>query len=746
MKRALWFLAFTFLFSGLFAQKPNATVFTNNSSKDLFANLSKSVVTTGILRDKTTGEIDWQKFMQDKANSCVSNHIFRQIYFELYNSSLDNKSLPKLEDIVRKAYSEQDKHTFLVSVVDVNYQKIKSSEKSNLKASNGHLVLTKSMLQTENLFVAGIPAQREFTSKSVIFDFNPAYYITNKQKPSYFLVDFGDGHGARRVVLGDKIKVKYSNDGNKVVTLTAYYPDGSKESSSFKVSIKTAKVSPNEVWNVTAKIPYNGVYGKVEVGIFYGAGHSTLVHPVVIVDGFDPENSRGIAEIYQLANQQNMFDDLLAKGYDAVVINNLAGADYIQRNAFAFIEVLNMVNDRMEKAGTYQNKIVVIGPSMGGLITRYGLRYMELHGMRHNVRTWISFDSPQRGATVPLGLQHWVRFFADEGKSEDAQRALDALDAPAAQQMLIYHYTSTYTGQFPNPSYYDFYSEINQMGFPTQCRRVAIIDGSGYGNGQPYGPGAQLIYYHYNSFLVDIVGDVWALPDENGSNRIFHGIIDILGPWYDEETITYQYTLPLDGAPGGETNTLEQMDNIDPGHGDIVAMYKNHCFIPTISSLALNNVYDPYYNVDANRGNFSTPFDAIYYPKDNQMHMNIDQEAKQWFLQEITNQTSFYPAKRTVNTTTMLYPTDQQLQVEVQKQNNKSKQILVYPNPVDNYLVIRNAYNARMKVVDVSGSVILNKKLDNDSYVLNTSDWQAGVYFVTLINGQMSRTFKVVKK
>ena len=728
MRRILLFTVLIFSINLLFSQKPEVQVIKN--SKTAFQNLDKSVVTTGFLRDKATGYVNWLQFENEKLNFPVDGRLFRQVYFEMTKSAVD-KQLPSDHDLRLAAFKDQDKHAFLVSIIDIDYQMVKPEVLQKIKSANYHL--KKSQLETHHLFLAGVPAQRKYTGRKVSFDFNQKFYITNTKSIKYFNVNFGDGQGERRVLPGQIITVNYKTDGEKIINLTAYYGDGHKHTASFKVKILSPKVTPDETWNITADIPYRGAYGKVEVGIFYGAGHTSLTKPIVIVDGFDPENSRGIQEIYELANQQNMFDQLLARGFDAVVVNNLAGADYIQRNAFAFIKVIQKVNERMRQAGTYDNQIIVIGPSMGGLITRYGLRYMEQHRLWHNVKLWISFDSPQRGANVPLGLQHWVRFFADEGDSEDAQRALDALNSPAAQQMLIYHYTSTYTGEFPNPEYRDFYTEINNMGFPEKLRRVAIINGSGYGNGQPYGPGDQLIYYHYNSFLVDIVGDVWAVPDVDGTNTIFHGIIDILGPWYDEETITYSYTLPLDGAPGGDANTLEQLDNTDPGHGDIVAYYPDHSFIPTISSLALYGIYDPYYNVAANKGKFYTPFDAIYYPNWNQPHMHIDEQSKQWFLNEINyRQPNLGIVLHKINTTTSLYPDAIESRPKNQLVKKTDNQIRIFPNPANDIIYISNAQNSVLSIYDLSGRLVKSVNVVSNYQMIDVSDLSRGVYIVRL--------------
>ncbi len=735
MRKLAFLLVTMFVTIAAMAQQPE--VFTTKKS-DPYASLKAQGIPTGILRDMAIGQINWKAI---DAKRIIDNKTFRQVFFELYNANT-KLELPTLEKLVQSSYKAQDNNTFLVSVIDIDYNQFKpgAEDKGLITFKNGQIaVKSNDAYETNSLFIAGIPAQRKFTGKTVTFDFNPEFYFSNHNTAQYYVIDFGDGYGKRTVKPGEKITINYPSEGEKIIDLIAYYSDGTTRETQFSVNIKAKAATPNEVWNVTADIPYNGAYGKVEVGIFYGRGHTTLINPVVIVDGFDPENSRGIAEIYDIANQEGMFDELLSLGYDAVVVNNLSGADYIQRNAYAFVKVLQMVNDRLRAAGS-TNQIVVIGPSMGGLITRYALRYMEMNGLNHNVRLWISFDSPQRGANMPLGVQHWVRFFADEGDSEDAQRALDALNTPAAQQMLIYHYTSTYTGRFPNPYYESFYTEINNMGFPVLPRRVAIINGSGYGNGQPYGPGAQLIYYHYYSFLVDIVGDVWAVPNTTSSNRIFHGIIDILGPWYDEETISYAYTLPLDGAPGGATNTLQMMDEIDPGYGDIRAYYPDHDFIPTISSLALYGIYDPYYNVSANLGNISTPFDAIYFPNWNQQHMYIDAQSAAWFKNEILN--NYKPSGiRKTNTTDMLYP---KAQAEARQTEINFDGIAIFPNPADNYFVVAGAQNAKVTVYDAQGRNVLSHINASNVEQIDISNLPAGVYLVKIVADSQTSTQRLI--
>ena len=82
------------------------------------------------------------------------------------------------------------------------------------------------------------------------------------------------------------------------------------------------------------------------------------------------------------------------------------GADFIQRNAFILVKLINEINSM--KVGSEQN--VIIGPSMGGLISRYALRYMEQNTLDHDTRLYLSFDSPHLGANVPIGLQYLFNY------------------------------------------------------------------------------------------------------------------------------------------------------------------------------------------------------------------------------------------------------------------------------------------------------------------------------------------------
>ncbi len=278
----------------------------------------------------------------------------------------------------------------------------------------------------------------------------------------------------------------------------------------------------------------------------------------------------------------------------------------------------------------------LVGASMGGLVSRYALAWMENEGIDPRVRTWISFDAPHGGANIPLGLQHWLQFFA--GQSTDAAYLLSRLDTPAARQMLLYHHAATSgSTAAPDPLRAAFLADLAAVGdWPTGPRKVAVANGSGTGQTQGFGPGAQLIDYTYRSFLVDIDGNVWAVPDGGAAQTVFYGGINEIWPLPDTyQTIAVGGTLAWDGAPGGSRASMAQMDTTAVPYGDIVALHDSHCFIPTVSSLAIAGA-GPFYDVAGDADLLAhTPFDAVHWPTANQEHIAITPENKAWFVSEL---------------------------------------------------------------------------------------------------------------
>lgn len=140
------------------------------------------------------------------------------------------------------------------------------------------------------------------------------------------------------------------------------------------IAVETKRVSAN---NVKGGRVAAGVSGG-EYRILMGCD-GILDKPIIIAEGFD-------------ANQSVNLDDLTVKynttlagyrnnGFDLVLVNYDNGRTWIQDNAQVLKAVINQIN--ATKVGN--NKLVVIGESMSGLVARYALREMENAGQTHNV-------------------------------------------------------------------------------------------------------------------------------------------------------------------------------------------------------------------------------------------------------------------------------------------------------------------------------------------------------------------------
>jgi len=491
---------------------------------------------------------------------------------------------------------------------------------------------------------------------------------------------------------------------------------------------------PDDTLTITATIPYNSEYGSGEAYVYLSDTHATLTNPVVVVEGFDMDNNMNWDELYEFLNQEGLIETIRTIGFDAVVLNFTDATDYIQKNSFVIVELIQQVKAAIGP----QADFALAGASMGGLACRYALAYMEANALDHNVRTFISFDAPQTGANIPLGIQYWVDFFA--GLSDAAADMQDKLNRPAARQMLVYVSTDPpgSTGE-SDPLRAGLLADLAAVGeYPVNCRKVAVANGSGSQTNQGFNAGDQIIDYEYSSFLVDIVGNIWAVPDGT-SRMIFDGLIDIILLPQETMTVTVSGTLPYDNAPGGFRTSMAVMDSTEAPYGDIVALHDSHCFVPTVSALALD-VTDPFYDIAGDPDILAhTPFDAVYYPAENQEHGTITAESAEWFLNEVRRGA------------TSVVPQAYERAVAVLYQN--------VPNPFNPSTMIRyyaagGSGGVTLEIFDVAGHLV-RTLVDGepasgfDMVVWNGKDERGrgvstGVYFCRLDVGGVSQTRKML--
>ncbi|NJL77319.1 MAG: hypothetical protein HC892_22135 [Saprospiraceae bacterium] len=173
-------------------------------------------------------------------------------------------------------------------------------------------------------------------------------------------------------------------------------------------------------------IARTGLHSGGRLQISYSSTNTTgrLRKPLIVVEGLDlnsvssklKENTDYETFVTGLNNIQGydfngQLDDV--GGYDLVYLDYTDGVDGIIRNA-ALLEdaLLNFINTEKRANGSTQQN-VILGISMGGLVSRYCLANMTKRNLNPETRLLITQDSPHRGANAMLGLQHIVNVASD---------------------------------------------------------------------------------------------------------------------------------------------------------------------------------------------------------------------------------------------------------------------------------------------------------------------------------------------
>lgn len=221
--------------------------------------------------------------------------------------------------------------------------------------------------------------------------------------------------------------------------------------------------------------------GFIYYDVFYStaAPAKKILKPIIIIDGFDPGDKRqvlpcdyepfkyragvdrSISEMMKYGDnkEKDLIKELQSKGYDVIIVNQPTyyimtttpyqkvdkgtpgskeidgGGDYIERNGLNLVTLIKKINTELATNGSAE-KLVIVGPSMGGQISRYALAYMEKNNIPHNTRLWVSVDSPHLGANIPLGAQAEISLLkGDNNEAKDFY--YKQLGSVAAKQQLI---------------------------------------------------------------------------------------------------------------------------------------------------------------------------------------------------------------------------------------------------------------------------------------------------------------------
>lgn len=618
---------------------------------------------------------------------------FRQSYLELSSSDTDNR-FSNYTLLLKEMRIETTTQPVDIGLILADFEVIGKNayEKGEIKIINNVVSRHSNNYvfdRYNNTIIAPLTLRKK--GLQTIFNLNSKLFVNvTADKISAIKANFDDGKGFVNLSFDTNMYVNYQTEGQKQLVFEIILDNGKKiiRKSSISVTYSnedTARIFSRAPSLLTAtRAPDLAIYGATDMSVgkceyeIFLSPDGILDKPIFVVDGFDPSDTRNITAVYNLLTYtdgagvtRNLGDRIRnEEGFDVVIVNFPTyinalnntidgGADFIERNALSLVSVIEQIN--ADKIGTEQN--VIIGPSMGGLVSRFALRYMEMNGLSHQTRLWVSFDSPHYGANVPIGLQYLFNYFAYGYADSDAVKPLisSLLRSAAAKQMLIDHldaHTTSIVGvddpRAPTtglpltptgcPNYRDnFQNRLNSMGFPQTTRNIAMTNGSGVGslfnavNGSPVTPGFDLINSNINTGTVyglntRAVTFCEYMPNANVQEKIVDVKIQAqIFVWVSQDTFianAKQTALSngVDSSPGGLFDILGLGASVgnDPTLTNFLnAMRSGYfSFIPAVSAMGLNvggNIENnqPNYYHSINLGVTDTPWDGIVSPTSN---------------------------------------------------------------------------------------------------------------------------------
>ncbi|MCX7547973.1 T9SS type A sorting domain-containing protein [Xanthomarina sp. F1114] len=773
-----------------------------SQTKNALQKFDTSLMETSVLAHKSP-IVD----ITDYNEKVVNNYSFYQAYKAIEHGDLQ-KRLPSLESL-----KEQSKQSYFTQVIplailhsdfeSITDQALQSN--SVTRDSEGYLLRTNQepIFEKKHLTLTS-PLRKSHKGLQTTFNLSEHHiFNTTNQKIESIAIDFNDGLGFTTVVLNQDISIYYSEAGNKTLSFKLTLDNGEviTRQSNIKITLSNSDIFTNTHRVITtfnsSIVPDLSAYG--EAVSYPGTGEyeiylsddGILDKPIFLVDGFDPGDGRDITGIYELlgftenGNTSNLGDLVRDEDFDVVILNFPiytrtedsavidGGVDFIERNAMLLVELINIIN--AEKEGTAQN--VVIGPSMGGLISRYALNYMENQNMNHDTRLWISFDAPHLGANVPIGFQHQFNFLAfglddfwvlGNQNVEELQPIIDGmLKSSASRQMLTDqfepHITNsdgvTFNSSLALPRAHRFkaifdanMNNLTSSGFPQQSRNVSIINGSGNNSRYPdntagandLNPGSRILNANINVMTgADMKIKTYFTPSAGTEIQTSNVHLDFAW-WFplandrinNADSRAFTYSHGVDAASGGLFDILKLTEDLstDGLVGDFLASLTTDYFnfIPSVSAMALeitnneiNWFHTPSNITSTNATTNNTPFDAWYMPTVNEPHVTLTQENVDFALFEI-------------------------LQSTLSTENNLYQNIKLLQNPVINNVTLLSSKeynNASISIVDVTGKIVYNKKTKIDQRTTLPLNLASGMYILNVdTNTEVSLRTKLLVK
>ncbi|MEE1771615.1 hypothetical protein PUR34_26550 [Streptomyces sp. JV185] len=361
--------------------------------------------------------------------------------------------------------------------------------------------------------------------------------------------------------------------------------------------------------------------------VYYGEGNTGLVRPVILADGF----GSGPSEL-EFSWQTMEFGDyaliseLRRRGHDVVLLGFHERSASILDNSRTAREAITRAIAEQES----DTPLAVGGFSMGGLVARHALARMETDRIDHRTALYFSYDSPHRGAWIPVGLQAFAHYIKDLDS-----RFSDQINSPAARQLLWRHIAKWDDAPDQSDERAAFLSEMAAVGeWPRRPRRIGVANGVADGTGTDVRAGELALEGKGLSIL---------------GTRLYTQV-----PGRDElsarlRVVTLKTNevrtngLPsIDGAPGGSLEGFgilaDAFNSLNPFLGfKADVRIRSHCFVPAVSAV---DIRDPDTDEELYADISSLPegdsgLDEFKLASRNEGHTLVTEELCTWLLDRL---------------------------------------------------------------------------------------------------------------
>lgn len=276
------------------------------------------------------------------------------------------------------------------------------------------------------------PKQAVFTNTATLRYAPALYYNNTGVTVTNVQIDWGAGYVAAPA--NTDISHTYTDStGPKIVKVKAQLSNGQTLQTQMIIKVvvsnpggASARYSNANLATPDITIPaQSGVHGGCRVYIRRSVNTPTgqLLRPLIMVEGLDINialpyitENYDVNKLIDEINNLNNYDlstqlDNIA-GYDLVFIDWGNGVGDIIDNAKCLEQALDALQ-ALKNANSQDN--VIVGISMGGLVSRYCLADMVKRIPRKptHTRLLVTMDSPHQGAYVPLAFQHLIMTLPD---------------------------------------------------------------------------------------------------------------------------------------------------------------------------------------------------------------------------------------------------------------------------------------------------------------------------------------------